>query len=112
MNTSSVPIKEPMAMPVAVERTDRAAARAPAPVAKSRVMTLLAVPVAAGASLMVHGLLSGREPSVDPRTYSVFLGLVLGVFALGALVQTFWSGLRQWMTHLCPIIAAAVWLLC
>jgi NitT/TauT family transport system permease protein len=112
MNTSSVPIKEPMAMPVAVETTDRAVGRAPAAVAKARVTTLLAVPIAAGASLAVHRFLSSQEPSVDPQTYSVFLGLVFGVFALGAMVQPFWAGLRQWMTHLCPIIAAAVLLLC
>jgi NitT/TauT family transport system permease protein len=42
----------------------------------------------------------------------VFLGVVLGVFLAAAAVQSFWPGLRRWMTHMCPIIAAAVLLLC
>ena len=110
MNTSSVQIKEPV--PIPVETGDREVESSPAIVSKPRGLTLLAVPVATLMALAVHGLVSQNEPSVDPQIYSVFLGLVLGGFVVGAVVQPFWSGLRRWMTHMCPIIAAAVLLLC
>src|SRR5207253_7133979 len=42
----------------------------------------------------------------------VFLGIFLGVFLVAAIVQPFWPGSRRWMAHTCPILAAAVLLLC
>jgi NitT/TauT family transport system permease protein len=110
MNSSLVQTKEPVPLPAEPEA--RAISSAPAAGFKPRVGRLLAVPCAALIALVVHRFLSKNEPSVDPQFYSVFLGLVLGVFVLGAVAQAFWSGLRRWMTHMCPIFAAAVVLLC
>jgi NitT/TauT family transport system permease protein len=110
MNTSCVQIKEPVPMPVETEA--HAVSHSPAIVLRPRVRTLLAVPVAALIALTVHLFVSKNEPSVDPQFYTVFLGLVLGVFVLGAVAQLFWSGLRHWMIGMCPILATAVLLLC
>jgi NitT/TauT family transport system permease protein len=74
--------------------------------------TLLAVPAATLTALAVHWLVSREEPAPDTRSYFVFLGIILGVALVSGVVQRFWSGLRRWMAHMCPIIAAAVLLLC
>src|SRR5438552_12101981 len=85
MNTSSVQIKEPVPIPVATGA--REVNSSPAMVSKPPGSTLFAVPLATLMALAVHGLVSKNEPSVDPHLYSVFLGLVLGVFVVGAVVQ-------------------------
>ena len=85
MNTSLVQIKEPV--PIPVETGDRDVESSPAIVSKPRGLTLLAVPVATLMALAIHGFVSKNEPSVDPQIYSVFLGLVLGGFVVGAVVQ-------------------------
>ena len=74
--------------------------------------TLLAAPLAALIALAVHLLVSKSEPAADTRSYSVFLGVILGASLVAAAVQPLWSGLRRWMAHMCPILAAAVLLLC
>ncbi|HEY2951656.1 MAG TPA: ABC transporter permease subunit [Verrucomicrobiae bacterium] len=110
MNTSLVQLKEPVPMPA--ETVARVVNPSPAKVSRPRARTLLAVPAATLVALAVHLFVSKNEPSLNPRLYSVFLELVAGVFVLGAVAQPVWSGLRRWMTHMCPIIAAAVLLLC
>lgn len=110
MNSSLVQTTEPVPLPVEPEA--RAVSSASAVGVKARVGRLLAVPCTTLIALVVHRFLSKNEPSVDPQFYSVFLGLVLGVFVLGAVAQAFWSGLRRWMMHMCPIFAAAVVFLC
>src|SRR5204863_715209 len=47
----------------------------------------------------------------ENHTYSVFLGLVLGLSIAADLAQIALPSLRRWMSHMCPIIAAAILLL-
>jgi NitT/TauT family transport system permease protein len=112
MNTSSVPIKEPVPLPLVAEPAARTGhARAAGPdVLRGR--TLLSVPLAALLSLGIHVLISGNEPAPDTRSFTLFLSCVLGGSLGAVLVQPFWPGLRRWMAHMCPILAAAVLLLC
>ena len=72
---------------------------------------MFAVPVASLIALVLHWTLAKDEPLIETRSYSNFLGLVLGVFLMAAGAQRFWAGLRRWMAHMCPILAAAVLLL-
>src|SRR5439155_15458204 len=53
-----------------------------------------------------------NEPAPDTRSYSVFLAIILAVSLAVATVQPLRPALRRWMAHTCPIIAAAVLLLC
>ena len=71
----------------------------------------LAVPVTTGIALGVHALVSKNEPPVETRSFTIFLCIVLGLSLVAAAVQIFWPGLRKWMTHMCPILAATVVLL-
>ena len=73
---------------------------------------LLAVPIASALALAVHLFISKKELPVETQSYSSFLGIVLGVAIAAAAVQRFWPGLRQWMRDMCPILAAALALLC
>jgi NitT/TauT family transport system permease protein len=70
------------------------------------------MPLAALIALAVHLFVSKSEPVADTRSYSLFLGIILGVSVVAAAVQPLWSGLRHWMAHMCPILAAAVLSLC
>ncbi len=112
MNSASVQVKEPVQSPVSPEQTARAVSPASAIASRLRVRTLLALPVATLIAQVVHWLVSKNEPAPDTHSYSVFLGIVLGASVVAAVMQPFWPGLRRWMAHMCPIIAAAVWLLC
>jgi NitT/TauT family transport system permease protein len=112
MNTALVPVKEPAPAPMSAEKTGDAPGDCPVPVSRPRVWTLLVVPLAALIALAVHLFVSKDEPSADTRSYSVFLGIILGASLVAAAVQPLWSGLRRWMAHMCPILAAAVLVLC
>jgi NitT/TauT family transport system permease protein len=63
-------------------------------------------------ALAVHVAVSKNEPPVDTRSYTIFLGIALGLSTVALLVQPTWAGLRRWMTHMWPILAAFVSLLC
>ena len=99
-------------MPLSPEQAARAVSPASAIASRLRVRTLLALPVATLIARVVHWLVSKNEPAPDTRSYSVFLGVILGATLVAAAVQPFWSGLRRWMAHMCPILAAAILLLC
>ena len=86
----------------------RVAAKAEATI---RIGALLAVPVASVVALGVHAWVSGNEPSVNPRFYTIFLTALLGLSALAAVGQAVWLGLRRWMSQMCPILAGGLLLL-
>lgn len=96
----------------AVNETVPASIAPPAAGAKSVVgrsvplRTLLWVPLAVAVAFGVH-----RWASPGQHSYGLFLGILLGANILAAVVQPFWAGLRRWLEHMCPIIAAAVVLL-
>jgi len=77
-----------------------------------RMRTLFATPLATVIALAVHLMVSKGEPAADTRSYSVFLGIIFAASLVAAAVQPLWPGLRRRMAHLCPILAAAVLLLC
>jgi NitT/TauT family transport system permease protein len=88
------------------------AAAVPAPAAMTlRARTLIAVPVAAVGALGIHYAALRQWPGSETRTYTHFLGLLFGAFVLIGVIQMIWPGLRRWMREMCPIIAAAIWLL-
>jgi NitT/TauT family transport system permease protein len=89
--------------------TNRTPAASTAPTAPGLpARTLLAVPVAVLAAMGVHAIISRQEPAAQTHYYWIFLGAVLSVSIGLWLIQPFSSGLRRWMRHMCPIIAAAV----
>ena len=79
---------------------------------KLKLRTLLAVPVAAAIGIGIHLAVLKNDPEPDTSSYTRFLGGILGLSLLIGVVQLFWIGLRRWMAHMCPIIAAALGLLC
>jgi NitT/TauT family transport system permease protein len=74
--------------------------------------TLLATPIAATVALGVHWAVSKNEPADQTRAYFAFLGVVLGAAVAAALAQPFVPALQRWMREKCPLVAAAVGLLC
>jgi NitT/TauT family transport system permease protein len=113
MNTALVQGKQPVELPVgdtAVLAREAVAERTTTPGLCMR--TLAAFPVATMIALVVHLAVSKNEPPVDTRSYTVFLGIVLGLSITAALVQPLWAGLRRWIAHMYPILAVSVLLLC
>src|SRR2546429_1555091 len=110
MNTSAQETHDPVQM--SEEKVARAASIGSPAASRARARTLLAIPGAASVALAVHLSVSKNQPLPETHSYSVFLGIILGSAGVAAVAQSFWSHLRRWMRHLCPIIAAAVWLLC
>ncbi len=68
----------------------------------------LTLPLAALIGLMVHLSVASKEPSVNPRAYSILLGIVLGVSAVTAAITPFSIKLRRWFADMGPILAATV----
>src|SRR6266700_3967788 len=74
--------------------------------------TFLAIPVAASVAFAVHLGVSKNQPVPETHSYSMFLGVILVSAFAAAVVQLFWPPLKRWMRHMCPIITAAVLLMC
>ena len=112
MNTLSVQIEESasVASPNAVGRAR--AGTAPAASPKLRLRTLVAAPVAAIIALLVHAGISRNEPAIQTTTYTWFLAASLGLTLMADVAQIWWGGLRRWLAHMNPIIAAAILALC
>jgi NitT/TauT family transport system permease protein len=68
--------------------------------------------LAASLALGVHTAVARNESPVDARSYSILLSAVLTASILAALLQAFWTPLRQWVVRMFPIIAGAILLLC
>jgi NitT/TauT family transport system permease protein len=112
MSTSAQAGTEKVQVPAAKRRTETAVACACSAAAKLRVRTLLAVPVATLVAFAIHFWAAKNQPSFETRHYSLFLSIVLSTAFAVAALQPFWSALRRWMAHMCPIIAAAIVTLC
>jgi NitT/TauT family transport system permease protein len=74
-------------------------------------LKLAALPVAALIALAVHLAVGANEPGVNPRSYTIFLGSVLGFSLAGLALQMFWAGFRRWVLHHFPLIAGGIMLL-
>jgi NitT/TauT family transport system permease protein len=112
MNTVSVPVKEPVRAPVTAARPISPAAPPMAAVPRICIRALLAVPMASLLAIGIHLAVRKNDPEPDTTSYLILLGTIGGLSVVLALAQLFSNGLRRWMAHMCPIIAAAVSLLC
>lgn len=79
---------------------------------KLPLRTQMAVLIATSLALAIHILVSARELPVETHSYTVLLSGILGISLAHAVVQRWSFRLRLWMRKMCPIIAAAVLLLC
>ncbi len=102
MSVSSPEIKTAAAMPAVVA----------APSSKVCPRTLAAVPVAALLGILVHWGIPNKVAADQTQVYFVFLGIVLAAAVAAVLVQPFWPPLQRWMREKCPLVAAALVLLC
>lgn len=75
------------------------------PPLKWRILLLL--PLAICAALATHLGVSGTEPPVETGAYTLLLSGLLGAGMVAVVIQTFWSGLRNWLRETGPILAAA-----
>jgi NitT/TauT family transport system permease protein len=113
MNTLSVQMEERDAV-----QTGPAADAVPQPARKTvgspklRFRTLISAPAAAAMALGVHLAIARNEPAIQTTTYSYFLAACLGLTLAGTAAQNGWAGLRRWMGHMNPILAAAILALC
>lgn len=71
---------------------------------------MFVLPITVAVAYAVHAWASRNQPSPETH-YSWFLGILFGAGVLAAMIQPFWTGLRRWLEHIGPIIAAAVLLL-
>jgi NitT/TauT family transport system permease protein len=76
-----------------------------------RLKSSLAVPLATALAIGIHAWAGRNQPPGENRLYLIFLGSVLILSGLAAVVQMQWMPLRRWMRNMCPIIAAAILLL-
>ncbi|PYL15883.1 MAG: ABC transporter permease [Verrucomicrobia bacterium] len=67
-----------------------------------------AVPLAALLALAIHLLFSKRAPAVETHSYALFVYEIVGVSIVLAIAQRFWTPLRSWMRHMCPIFTVAI----
>jgi NitT/TauT family transport system permease protein len=107
MNTASVRIKQPAAAAEAATQalaSTSASGKEPA----SRARWIFSLPIAALAALAIHLQVSKRELPLETHTYSIFLGIVFLSSLVFVPAQRFWVGLRGWVSHMFPILAAAV----
>lgn len=79
--------------------------------AKLPMRTLLLVPIATALAFGLHLFVSQNELPLETQYYSIFLAAFFGASALGAVLQSWSTGLRTWMRDMSPIFAATVALL-
>ena len=77
-----------------------------------RWRTMLAVPLAAAFTFVVHLLVAKNEPPLETHSYRLFFAEVIGVSIVLALGRRFSIGLRRWMANMWPIFTAAILSIC
>ena len=97
-----------MSSPRPTEENPARAAKPPGWLQRAKPM---AIPVAAVIALAVHLAMAGKEPSVNPRPYTVFLAIILGGSTAAAFLQVLLSAMRRWVLETGPIVAVVVLLL-
>lgn len=112
MNTASVPVKDPVPMPVpAAHVTSAANTSRQGDAPKLPWGNLLSVPVACAIAVGIHLAVLKNDPEPDTSSYMALLCGILGLSLFLNLFQSFSDALRRWMAHMQPIIAGAVGLL-
>jgi NitT/TauT family transport system permease protein len=113
MNTLSVQMEEQGAVqPDNATELRRPAKKTVFADPKLRVRTLISAPLGAAIALGVHLMIARKEPALQTTTYTYFLAAFLGLTLVAAVAQNWWGGLRRWLAHMNPILAAAILLLC
>jgi NitT/TauT family transport system permease protein len=69
---------------------------------------LAAIPLASAIALAVHLGVAAKEPSVNPRAYTIFLAIMFGGSVAAAVSQIFLPALRRWVLDTGPIVAAVI----
>lgn len=95
----------------ALPRAAKARPDVPAEPGKKRWLKLAALPVATLIAMCVHFAVGANEPAVKPRSYSIFLAVILVFSLVAAGLQPVWAGLRRWALHTFPLFAGGVLLL-
>jgi NitT/TauT family transport system permease protein len=72
---------------------------------------LAAIPVAALVALGIHAIIAKRAIPPEPRSYAVFLQMLLGAGILLSILQGVSRPIRRWLDHMAPIIAVTLLLL-
>jgi hypothetical protein len=87
--SGSQKVKEPV--PITAIAADSGVASAGAALGGSKALlrTFLAVPLASAIALAVHCLVSKNEPPIETHSYSLFLGVIMGVAIAAVAVQPF-----------------------
>src|SRR5437868_3762021 len=98
-------IEEPLTLPSPLRRGNSQGN------SKGNARALLVVPIALIVTLAVHAWAGKDRPVSETHLYSLFLGGVFALAVIAGVVQIGWRGLRRWMQHMCPIIAAVFLLL-
>src|SRR5262245_54163446 len=112
MNTASVPVKNPVPMPVPAAQAASVGAPKKGVAEKLPLRNLLSVPVACAVGIGIHLAVVRNDPEPETSSYTVLLGSILGLSLLLSAVQSFSSAVRRRMRHMHPIIAGAISLLC
>jgi NitT/TauT family transport system permease protein len=76
-----------------------------------RAKSWLAIPTAVVVAMVVHGIVSRKEPAPETHSYWIFLCALLAVSIGFAVIQCWWWGLRRWLRDTGPIVAGGVVLL-
>jgi NitT/TauT family transport system permease protein len=79
-----------------------------APPSKMRFRAILAVPVATVFAFAIHHFVAKNQPAAETNLYSYFLAGVFVASIFAIVLQVVWSLPRRWLTHICPIFAAAI----
>lgn len=111
VSLSSLQVEPPVQAPAVEQRVWIASGGTKSPRSGSRLLTLIALPLAVASALAIHFFVSQRELPAETHSYTLFLCLVLGAGIVMAAIQPWWPGLRRWMRDMCPILAVAVLLL-
>ncbi|NLT71063.1 MAG: ABC transporter permease [Verrucomicrobiaceae bacterium] len=82
-----------------------------APAASRSWRRAAALPLAAALALGLHLGISGGEPPAETRTYSLFLGGILGLGLLFLALQFRIAGLQTWIRKNAPLLVAGIALL-
>lgn len=78
----------------------------------SRLRSVLMFSLAVAIALVVHLLISKKEPPAETHLYTIFLFSVLAIAVFTSPAQLFSSGLQRWRQNIHPILIAGISLLC
>lgn len=70
--------------------------------------TIVAIPIATLFAFAIHYFVAKNQPAAETNLYSYFLGAAFVAAVFATILQFAWSFPRRWLTHICPIFAAAI----